>query len=137
MEGRMTYADEGDFRQVSWVRWSESTTNEIELRLNAAGGFSGLVQFLQDSGTEIALSSGADTYSPGINVPYNIASRHGSNFINGAVDGVALTANTTPVALPDLSATDLRLGQDFMGTIKTFRMWAADLGDTGIAEASS
>ena len=76
-------------------------------------------------------------YSPGILQPFNIASRHGSTFINGAVDGTALTENDTPTALPDLSAIDLNLGYDYMGTIKTFRVWAADLGDTGIAEAST
>ena len=77
------------------------------------------------------------TIPSGVNVPFNIASRHGSTFINGAVDGTALTENTTPTALPDLSTTDLQLGFDFMGTIKTFRMWADDLTDTGIEEASS
>jgi hypothetical protein len=93
--------------------------------------------FLQrDAGTSDFTASPADTYSPGINVPFNIASRHGSTFINGAVDGTALTADTTPVALPDLSATDLELGYDFMGTIKTFRIWADDIGDAGL-EAST
>ena len=76
-------------------------------------------------------------YSPGILVPYTIASRHGSTFINGAVDGTALTANTTPTSLPDLSATDLNLGHDYMGTIKEFAIWNVDLTDAGIEEASS
>ena len=80
---------------------------------------------------------GKHVYSSGINVPFNIASRHGSTFINGAVDGTALTANTTPIALPDLSATDLKLGYDFMGTIGKFRVWSDDLTDTGIATASA
>ena len=56
--------------------------------------------------------------------------------VNGAVDGVALTANTTPTALPDLSATDLQLGYDYMGTVKTLRMWAQDIGDAGLVEAT-
>ena len=73
---------------------------------------------------------------PGVLVPYNIASRHGSTFLNGAVDGVALTANTTPTALPDLSATDFNLGYDYMGTISMLRVWADDLADVGIAEAT-
>jgi hypothetical protein len=52
------------------------------------------------------------------------------------VDGTALTANTTPTALPDLSSTDLQLGYDYMGTVKLLRMWNQDLGDAGIALAS-
>ena len=78
-----------------------------------------------------------DRYTPDINVPFNIASRHGSTFINGAVDGTALTANTTPTALPDLSSTDMQIGSTFMGTIKLFRVWADDLTDEGIEEAST
>jgi hypothetical protein len=76
------------------------------------------------------------SFTSGINVPYNIASRHGSTFINGAVDGTALTADTTPTALPNLSSTSLNLGFDYMGTIKTLRMWSDDLGDSGIATAT-
>jgi hypothetical protein len=76
------------------------------------------------------------SFTSGVNTPFNIASRHGSTFINGAVDGTALTADTTPVALPDLSATDLQLGYDYMGTVKLLRMWNQDLGDAGIALAS-
>jgi hypothetical protein len=77
------------------------------------------------------------SFTSGVNTPYNIASRHGSTFINGAVDGTALTADTTPTALPDLSATDLSLAFDYMGTVKTLRIWSDDLGDSGIAEAST
>ena len=135
MEGAMTYADTADF-EVYWYRWYEDTNNFIQTALDATGAKTGTPQFFQKySGTVDQLGGGS--YSPGINVPFNIASRHGSTFINGAVDGTALTADTTPVALPDLSATDLELGYDYNGTIKTFRVWAADLGDTGIEEAST
>jgi hypothetical protein len=57
--------------------------------------------------------------------------------MNGAVDGTALTADTTPTALPNLSSSTLSLGYDFMGTIAQFRMWDEDLTDTGITEAST
>ena len=77
------------------------------------------------------------SFTSGVNTPFNIASRHGSTFINGAVSGTALTANTTPTALPDLSATNLQLAFDYMGCVKLVRMFAADIGDEGIAEASA
>jgi hypothetical protein len=138
MEGRMTYADTGDNDEVDFIRWSADSSNRILHFLQTTSTDVGQVIFRQDvSGIQDFVESATDTYSPGILVPFNIASRHGSTFINGAVSGTALTEDTTPVALPDLSATDLELGYDFMGTIKTFRIWAADLGDTGISEASS
>ena len=96
-------------------------------------------RFFQNTASYTAVQlGGIDSYSPGINVPFNIASRHGSTFINGAVDGTALTEDTTPTALPDLSATDLQLGYDFMGTIDEFRMWGGmDIGNTTIASATA
>jgi hypothetical protein len=80
--------------------------------------------------------SAETAYSPGINVPFSIASRHGDNFINGAVDGTALTADLTPTILPDLSSTPIQIGSTFNGFIDTFRVFVEDIGDSGISEAS-
>lgn len=132
MQGEMTYADTGT---VNFVNWSLDGNNLIQTALQDAIPrlrFRQAVAAVFDD-----VLQAPPQYSPDINVPFNIASRHGSTFINGAVDGTALTADTTPVALPDLSATDLQLGYDYMGTISLFRIWADDLGDAGIAEASS
>jgi len=99
----------------------------------------GQVNFIQDQSgyTQVEVPSAIDALSPDILVPYNIASRHGSTFINAAVDGVALTANTTPTALPDLSSTDLTLAYDYMGTISEFRVWDRDITDNGLVEATN
>ena len=138
MDGRLGYADEGSAGQVTYAKWEADANNRIALTLDTDSTATGEVNFTQvEAGTADTVVSSATEYAPGILVPFNIASRHGSTFINGAVDGVALTANTTPTALPDLSSTDLNLGYDYMGTIKTFRIWDKDLGDTGIEEASS
>ena len=124
MDGRMTGSG------LTFTDWTEDASNNI-LLTSGTSDFS----FTQEaSGTVDTVTGGG--FTADINVPFNIASRHGSTFINGAVDGVALTANTTPTALPDLSSTDLNLGYDYMGTIKTFRIWDKDIGDTGIAEAT-
>ena len=137
MSGTMTYADTGSGAEVFPFFWADGQ-NYVGFRVNTVSTLTGRPQFIQKDGTTEDIVQGAvNYYSPGVNVPFNIASRHGSTFINGAVDGVALTADTTPVALPDLSSTDLRLGYDYMGTIKLFRIWANDLGDAGIAEAST
>jgi hypothetical protein len=138
MDGRMTYADEDASVADTFVLWEQDANNSIILyrRDSVTGNTGEAIFFQKDGGTIDFVASGSSTYSPDILVPYNIASRHGSTFINGAVEGVALTADTTPTALPDLSSTDLDLAYDYMGTIKTFRIWDKDLGDTGIAIAS-
>ena len=140
MQGEMTYADTDNAEEVLFLRWAKTeNVDEIELQLRTSAGRTGEPSFLQRSGgvSDSVVGPTTTVYSPDINVPFNIASRHGSTFINGAVDGTALTADLTPVALPDLHATNLNLGYTFMGTISEFRMWADDLGDTGIAEASA
>ena len=138
MEGRMTYADTGSTPETEWYRWYLNSSNNIGWDLSTITTRTGEVTFQQKaSGVNDFVNTGQTEFSPDILVPYNIASRHGSTFINGAVDGVALTANTTPTALPDLSSTDFNLAYDYMGTISEFRVWDKDLGDDGIVEATN
>jgi hypothetical protein len=137
MDGRATWSDEDDnftvipllWQQDSNYRiiwyWDTRTTSE---EVNFGQTYSGIFDGVDDVSAN---------YSTGINVPFNIAGRHGSTFINGAVSGTALTANTTPTALPDLSSTDLQLAFDYMGCLKTFRMWNVDLSDEGLEEATT
>ena len=135
MDGRMTYADEDSVTYL--IFWQKSTSDNIQHYLDHRGALTG--KFLtQQKASNISDTVGtADVYTPDILVPFNFSTRHGTTFVNNAVDGIASTANTTPVELPDLSTTDLILASDLMGTIKTFRIWDKDLGDTGIEVAST
>jgi hypothetical protein len=143
MNGRMTYADTGDVitstpttGTVNFYNWPEDVNNYIAAILRTEGADVGSVRFTQEiDSTYDAVGSSA--YTPGILVPFNIASRHGMTFLNGAVDGVALTANTTPTNLPDLSNADLDLAYNYMGTVERFRVWGVDLGDTGLEAATA
>jgi hypothetical protein len=138
MNGRLSYADEGSAGQVTYAQWEDDTNNRITLSLDTDSTATGEVNFTQvEGGTADTVASSATEYAPGILVPFNIASRHGMTFVNGAVDGVALTADTTPTNLPDLSATDLDLAYDYMGTVERFRVWGVDLGDDGIENATT
>jgi hypothetical protein len=139
MDGRMTYADTDNSAEVRPFQWYAGGSKYIRNRVRTTGFRTGQLYFSQREAT-----SGLDEvftlntyFSPDILVPYNLAGRHGSTFINGAESGVALTADTTPTALPDLSATDLSLAQTYMGTVGTFRVWDKDLGDDGIVEATN
>jgi len=139
MDGKMTYADRNLIREVQFVEWLADSNNGIEQFACSGTGFfpNGAVSFFQEAAATTSLRvTPAATLPFGVNVPFNISSRHGSTFLNGAVGGTALTTDTTPTALPNLSSTDLNLGFDFMGTIGEFRMWSDDLGDVGITEAT-
>ena len=145
MKGKMTYADEGIgvaadgvTAQVMFHTWRTHASNYICVGLNSNGASTGQILAVQEAATVVdSVSSSSTKYAPGVNVPFNIASRHGSTFINAAVDGQALTENSTPTVLPDLSTTNFQIGYDFMGTISEVRVWPVDIGDTGIAEASA
>jgi len=135
MEGTMTYAEDGGNFTVEFTNWEADLNNNLSQTISTKFSTGDFRTRQEVAG--VANNAQGLPYSPGINVPFNIASRHGSTFINGAVDGTALTADLTPTALPDLSATDMQIGSTFMGTIKLFRVWADDLTDEGIEEASS
>lgn len=145
IKGLMTYADNGtamggggDGGEVEFYRWTIDGNDYIRAALGTVTVRIGEVNFAQEvSGTRDVVSSATDAYSPGYNVPFSIAARHGSTFINGAVDGTALTVDETPTALPDLSTTDLLLCPTFNGFISEFRMWDADIGDDGIEEVTT
>ena len=139
MDGRMTYADEDSGVQHMFHRWQADGDNRLNTYLDTSTTRTGSVYFYREA-NNVGLSTfktSTTTYSPGINVPFNFAVRHGSTFVNGATDGTALTADTTPTALPDLSGTDLQIAYDFMGTIGTFRQFAGDIGDAGLVTATN
>jgi hypothetical protein len=137
MNGRMTYADTGG-NEAQFIRWYKDGDNYINTLLYTTGSETGEVNVFQRA---LAVSDqvvSSSTYlSPGVFVPYNIATRNGPTFVNLATDGTAGTANTSPDTLPDLSATDLQLAYDYMGTVERFRVWGLDLGDGGIELASA
>jgi len=137
MSGTTTYVDEDSLGQQTFFQWKEDNDTQIRANLGTNSTNTGVVRFRQEAAGVIDDVTSSNVYTPGINVPFNIASRHGSTFINGAVDGTALTINTTPTSLPDLSSTDMDIAPTFMGTIDLFRMWKVDITDAGIADAST
>lgn len=149
IKGGITYADTGQGTsgggqggEVVFASWlTGGGTDYIETALSTATARTGEMVFHQRSsaglGAEIKVDSADDIYSPGVNVLFNIASYHstGPVGINGAVDGAALTANTTPTALPDLTTADLQImpvGDG--GYISHIILYAAGLGDIGLEE---
>lgn len=136
--GEVSFADEGAAAQEVFANWATDASNYISLDMDTDGAATGEVNFNQaESGTADTVASATGAYTPGLNVPFSIASRHGATFINGAHEGTVLTENSTPTALADLSATDLDIGPTFMGTLSQFLLWSDDIGDTGIGEATS
>jgi hypothetical protein len=138
----VTYADTDSNNEAQFVQWGSSGTAFIQQTLVTNSWFTGQIQFSQSALSDANyVGSSQVAYAPGINVPMSFASRHGSTFLNGAVDGTALTVNTTLTAFPDLTTTDLIIAPSGgPQVIQRFIMWGGttgDIGDTRVAETSA
>jgi hypothetical protein len=96
MDGRVTYADENAFNTARPFDWLFDANNRFANPLDTdAGAQAGLSLFKFAGGVFDVVTSGRHvSVSPDVFVPFNIASRHGSTFINGAVDGTAFDCRT-------------------------------------------
>jgi hypothetical protein len=130
MTGRMTYADENNYFTVRHFNWEKGSGNKLGLRIDTFDTQTGhpVAQQSYDSIADYSTIS-TTLYSPGILVPYNLISSHGSNFIRSAGSGQIGNEDTTPTNLTDLSSSVLQIGDDYMGTIKNFRIWTRRLLD--------
>jgi len=143
-KGLINYADNDNGLPIyAFFRWYKNSTEQINWGLSTNTTRTGQVTFSQSATVSDTAQGPQDSYAAGINVPISLAARHGETFINGAIDGVSLTENTTPGAFPAIEATDLEIGYEkpgvetFNGVIQEFIMWSEDIADAGIEEASA
>ena len=137
IKGRISYADTGVVEEAVFTRWYFGPGHYLVNRLRTLGALTGTIQTIHMYSGVADFVEGSDDYSPGVNVPFNIASRHNSGALNNASNGLAATEDNTPAGISDLSATDLVVAYDFMGCIEEVRVWSVDIGDAGIAEATA
>jgi len=133
----MTYADEGTAAQMRLFRWRTDASNNISHEIDTNAADTGEVNIDQIGGGTSTIKNATGQYSPGINVQYSVASRHLPLVINVAKDGTAETESVRTGTIPDLSATEALLGHTLNGFLQEVIIWGADIGDTGIAEAST
>jgi len=143
MRGEVSYGDSdsaiGNYGgNPQLYLWLVDANNYVNAGVDTFSTRTGRVEFSQGAAGVHDEGRFDAALSPAQNAPFSIAARHGSTFINGAVDGTALTADTTPTALADLSATNFYVGAiNFNGTIEAIRVFAGDVGDTGLEDLTS
>jgi len=126
------------------IIWSMITNANDYLWLindTGASGGSGAYRVLREPVLK-SVQQPSGSLTEGINDPFNLAVRITASDLNLAVDGTALTADTSSSTMPSsadfkLGPTDAGTGGDFFGTFALFRQWDVDLGDTGIESATS
>lgn len=136
MEGRVTYADLGSAAQFAFWRQYKDADEYLLCDMDTDSTDTGEVNWEQNNaGTSATVTS--DTYSPGVFVEFNIASRHATSAIQGAAGGTAATADTTSSTKPTFTTAGFEIGSGFNGTIRTLRLWSSDIAQAGIEEASA
>jgi hypothetical protein len=138
MGGLLSYADTGLARELGFYLLQDAANEYIEAYLNTAGSNTGTLVFrTQAAASGLTQVSQAGYLTPGINQPFNVASRHTATVIGGASDGTYIYTNT-PTVFPSVGDTDLQIGfPGFNGYIRQLLVWADDIGAAGTAEATA
>ncbi|MGR3802314.1 phage head spike fiber domain-containing protein [Marinibacterium profundimaris] len=136
IRGRMSYRDTGNALEVRPLTWQGNSDNFIHYYLRTDGASTGQPQMRhKGQGVTQDVTGPTGAYAPGEEVAFSLGSRLSAEGINAAIDGVAL-GGAASVAMPDLAASNLQLGQTFTGYISCFAMWDTDIGDAGLEEAT-
>jgi hypothetical protein len=140
VEGRITASDAAGGQPII-SQWKSANTIRIDTNVRWNAAYQGNVQILaynSSSPYSVFEGVGSHSVSEGVLSPYSIAWRHTSSTLQAASSGSAISTTGTPNSgVVDLSASDMTIGLDFMGTISHFRQWNADIGETGIEEVTS
>lgn len=133
IDGTLSFADEGDASQVTFINQQVDASNRIRHLLATNSTNTGAVTYQHTIGGTTASRVGTgNQYTPGQDVAFNLASRHTATVLQGSVDGVALGARAT-TGLVDLSAADLSVcPSGFAGNIGLLRVADADIGQAGL-----
>lgn len=145
IQGEMNYADnttsvdgDGASGEVIPYRWYTDASNYIDVALDTdTGGTGGWVWEQEDAGTLDTVSGTSSELSPGVNVAFNIASRHSSSAMNGTSAGTSATENSTPTTLDDLSAANFSVGYKMTGTVGLLRQSNAAWTDSAMQTETS
>jgi len=127
---------EGDVTETGGplIDWKSGASSLIDLSLLPTNN---RLRVRQGDGTTVYSLFSAST-SLGVNVPFKIASCHTESKFNGAINGTALTANTGPTAMPDLSSANFVIGSTTLnGRIRKLSIIPRKQSDEQLEELTS
>lgn len=136
IKGTMNYIDTGTTQEVVFWRRYQAYNYFYDLHLRTNTGRQGQVGVAQrKSGNATTALTADSVYTPGLNLPYNIAGRHSAAFVrgtnNGTLTDIVNNVSSPHVSLPDLTSINLSIAPIYMGTIDTFTMWDDEIGEAG------
>lgn len=137
MEGKVNYGDKDAYNTVEFYRWYKDATNFLTMSLTTNSSFEGRYIGIHEAKNDYQqVTPSVDTVEPGVNRPYTVACRYSLNDLRMAEQGIVYNSNTAVTHLADLSNSNFELARIYSGTIKNFRIWAEDIGETGLVDAT-
>jgi len=131
----LNYEDTGTATEQTLLDWRADANNRITVTLDTAGANTGKVTLtVVNGGSSVSVTS-TNQVTPGSNVAARVAWRVSASEINIALNGTAATAVSNTAGVPNLSSADATLGGMAVRTLES--AWGADIGDSGIAEATA
>jgi len=138
MDGRMNVTDAAS-ENTNLFDWAESP-EIMQLTVETNNGTPRFLWRKSDGTTNQAVRTANGSVSVGLFSEFNAAARATTTDAQVAISGTASANSDTGTAFVPAVNNDLPLFKATLPgeyTIRTFRMWDSDLGDTGIEEASS
>ncbi|KHQ50266.1 hypothetical protein [Mameliella alba] len=137
MDGYMTYADIDRFNTVRFMQIGNGADPTLTLFLSTSGARTGDVNAQQVGSTFWGINGPDTSYSPGVDVPFDIAARYTDSALNIAIDGTAETEVATTEFPSPLQGHDMQIATAGVLNIKTLVIAYEDWGNAGIAEITT
>lgn len=137
MDGVMSFADNNSDATVRpWLRIAAGNTNNFLADVDTDGTKSGTLQV----GCKTPLGSSitaSETFTPGVDVPFNIAGLYSANRTQGAYGGNLLTAVTRSNGIPTFTIEPLLIMPNGNAIIKKIRIFTDYVSDAVLAEMTT
>ncbi|KHQ51083.1 hypothetical protein [Mameliella alba] len=137
MDGYMTYADNDSGNEVRFMQIGTGADPTLTLYLSTFGARTGDVDSQQVGSTLWSVNGPDTSYSPGVDVPFDIAARYTDSALNIAIDGTAETEVATTEFPSPLQESDMQIATAGVLNIKTITVSYEDWGDAGLEEITA
>jgi hypothetical protein len=129
MKGLVTYADNNSAAETVFLRVYQDASNNMDHRISTLSGNTGLIQVRVESVNVVDTALSSTQLSPGVNVPFAIATRYTSSAAQVALNGTAGTENGTIASITDMSATAFEPFNTMNGFVSEIRYLGADTAE--------
>lgn len=134
MKGTMDYADNGLTIEVQFWRIQTGTTEHTRMEVRTSGSRTGqpVYIFRDNVGGSKIMNGAVGQYSPGLAVPFNVATAWDASNVAMSPEGLTVVTNSSPSPLPDFSGQSIALFLSGNGHCLFHVVYASKLSNTDL-----